>query len=390
MSSIAGSVTITPKGFAWHRRGHLWIYRDDLADADQTLAGEIVEVYDLQRHRLGIAFFNPRSKIALRMIATDGAVPDATFWRARLADAIERRRPLADRTNGMRLVSSEADLCPGLIVDRYNDVLVIQTLCLGIDRIKSFIIESLVELVKPRCIVVRNDASVRAFEGLDPVKQVPYGEQPDHVEIHEGDVRLLVDVWDGQKTGLYLDQRDNRLAAAQYASGEVLDCFAYQGGFALHAARRAARVTALESSGPALQMLRANVALNRLENITPEEANAFDTLKVYEQRDRRFQMVILDPPAFAKAKGDIADAARGYGQLNTRALRILEPGGYLVTCSCSHNLSEEKFLQILQRAASEAQRQVRIIEHRLQPPDHPILLSTPETHYLKCFVLQAI
>ncbi len=387
----AGSVTITPKGFAWHRRGHLWIYRDDLADADPTLAGEVVEVYDLQRHLLGIAFFNPRSKIALRMIAADGRPIDTAFWRARLEAAIARRRSLEAYTDAMRLVSSEADLCPGLIVDRYADVLVMQTLCLGIDRIKSVIIEALVDLVKPRCIVARNDAAVRAFEGLEPSKQVPYGERPDHIEVHEGDARFLVDVWEGQKTGLYLDQRDNHLAAARYVNnGDVLDCFAYQGGFAMHVGRRARSVTAVESSGAALQMLRANAGLNGLTNVTPTEANVFDELKRLEQSHARFHMVVLDPPAFAKARGDIADAARGYGQLNTRALRLLEPEGYLVTCSCSYNLSEEKFLQILQRAATDAQRQVRIIEHRLQPLDHPILLSMPETNYLKCFVLQTI
>lgn len=386
----AGSVTITPKGFAWHRRGHPWIYRDDLADADPTLSGEIVEVYDLQRHRLGEAFFNYRSKIALRMIATDGATPDKAFWRARLETAIARRNPLAERTNAMRLVASEADLCPGLIVDRYDDVLVVQTLCLGIDRIKSVIIEVLVELLKPRCIVMRNDAAVRAFEGLEPVKQVPYGQRPEPVEVHEGDVRLLADVWDGQKTGLYLDQRDNRLAAGRYARGAVLDGFTYQGGFALHAAGRAAQVTAVDSSGAALQMLRANAALNERHNIAAVEANVFEEFKRLEQRRQRFDLVILDPPAFAKSKRDVADAARGYGQLNTRAMRLLASEGYLITCSCSYNLSEEKFLEILQRAATEAQRPMRLIERRLQPPDHPILLSMPETNYLKCFVLQAM
>jgi len=390
-------VRVSPKGLRWQRTGHPWIYRDDLAAADPAAAGELVRVLGPSGQFLGQYLFNPASKIALRLVCPDERPVDRAFWAERLRRAVAYRAPghpscgrvVRDGT-AYRMISSEADGFPGLIVDRYGEVLVLQSLSLGIERHLPILLELLQEQLRPAAIVARNDAAVRALEGLPQETALLSGERPGPIEIQEGACRFVVDVWTGHKTGWYLDQRENRQAAARYARGRALDVFAYQGGFACHLARQAEHVTAVESSAAALAALSAQAALNGLTNVTPVEANAFDALKAMDRARERFDLIVLDPPAFAKSRRELAAARRGYKDVNLRALRCLHPGGRLVTCSCSYNLSEAAFLEILREAATDARRTVRVLEVRTQAPDHPILLSLPESHYLKCVILEAL
>jgi 23S rRNA (cytosine1962-C5)-methyltransferase len=287
-------------------------------------------------------------------------------------------------------VHGEGDGLPSLVVDRYGEYLAIQTLSQATERAKAQIVAALVELLSPKGIVERNDPRVRTLEGLDQVVSVLHGEVPDAVEVAEGDVRFRADLRKGQKTGLFLDQRENHLAARQYARGRVLDCFTYDGGFALQVARRSDEVTAVDLSAESLERLKANASLNELANVTTRDANVFDLLKDLDQRGERFDTVILDPPAFAKSKDAVEKAARGYKEINLRALKILEPGGCLVTCSCSYHVHEEDFEAILAEAAVDARATVTIVEKRRQARDHPVVLGVPETLYLKCFVLRKL
>ncbi len=383
-------VRISKKGAAWHRTGHPWIYKDDVIKPDASLSGKIVSVLDERGVFLGKAFFNDRSKISLRLITNEDADINADFWKKRLLERIEYRKNTVNDADAYRVSHAEADGLPSLIIDRYGEHLCIQTLSLGMDNIKNTIVEILIELLKPKSVVARNDSAMRKFEGLSEQKEVLYGVPPEKIEIREGRIKYLVDITSGQKTGCYLDQRDNHIASEKYSTGKTLDCFSYQGLFSLHMALRAQEVTAVDSSAKALEGLKENAALNGLTNIKTEEGKVSEILKSYQKQERQFNFIVLDPPAFAKSKKDLEGAARGYIDINFRAMKLLVKGGHLMTCSCSYNLSEGQFLQVIHEALNESRRQARLVEKRLQPLDHPILLNFPESNYLKCLVLEML
>ncbi len=389
-------VTLTPKGLRWRRQGHPWIYRDDLKEADPSLSGQIVRVKASSTQPLGQAFFHGSSKIALRWLTDDlDAAIDRTFWAARLQAAIDYRKRLFHEaalfreTSAFRLIYSEADGFPGLIVDRYGEFLVLQTNSLGMDRVVPLMTDLLIERIQPKAILARNDSQVRVLEGLPLEKKLLYGDRPDRVEVQESDRRYLVDVWEGQKTGAYLDQRENRLWARNHARGRVLDAFAYQGAFSLQVAPQAEEVLAIEDSQAAVSVFKENLALNQFSNVRVERDNAFDRLRALEKEGQRFDLIVLDPPAFARARQDLIGAWRGYREINLRALKLLNRDGVLISCSCSYNLSEEDFLSILREAAWGLKRTVRFVESRTQSRDHPILLTHPESKYLKVMVVEA-
>ncbi len=306
----------------------------------------------------------------------------------RIGQALAWRDTVAPGAEAYRVVHGEGDGLPSLVVDRYADYLVVQTLSQATERAKAEIVDVLVELLKPRGIVERNDPKVRTLEGLEQTVSVLHGEVPETVEVNEGDVRFRVDLRKGQKTGLFLDQRENHLAARGYARGRVFDGFTYDGGFALQVAREADEVLAVDLSAEALERVRSNAALNGLTNVTPRDANVFDLLRALDDAGEQFDTVILDPPAFAKSRKAVDKAVRGYKEINLRALKVLKPGGCLVTCSCSFHVHEDDLEAILAEAAVDAGATVSLVEKRRQARDHPVLLGVPETHYLKCFVLR--
>ncbi len=383
-------IRLTKKGTAWNRTGHPWVYRDDLEKYDPSSSGGIVTVADNNGKFLGKAFFNEKSKISLRMITDENVRIDASFWRARISGCVESRKAAVSGSNAYRIAHAESDGLPSLIIDKYAGHLSIQTLSLGMDRIKPVIVEALVDLLKPDSITARNDSSTRKLEGLPEAKETLYGKTPEPFAVKEGGVRYLVDIMNGQKTGAYLDQRENRIAAERYSSGSVLDCFCYQGLFSLHAALSAKDVTAVDSSGQALEKLKENAALNGMTNVKAVEGKVPEVLRDLQKEGRLFDFIILDPPAYAKSKRDLQAAARGYIDINFRAMKLLKKGGYLMTSSCSHNLSEGQFLEIMDESLWESRRKARLIEKRIQPADHPILLNFPESNYLKCFVLELL
>ena len=339
---------------------------------------------------LGWALFSEASQITLRIVSTESKIDDATTWPDRLARAIALRATLDIDATAYRLVHGEADRLPALIVDRYDDVLVMQTLCQGMDRRLPQLVEALVALVKPRGILARNDPRVRRLEGLDERVDVVYGDVPDSIDVREGAITTAVDVRLGQKTGLFLDQRENHRVAMSYARGRALDAFAYNGGFALQMAARAASVLALDSSAPAVAATRVNAARNRISNLHAREVNVFDELRELDIAGDRFDTIVLDPPAFAKNKASVEKAISGYKEINLRAMKLLEPGGHLMTCSCSYNIDESLFMEILHHAAVDARVTLALVEKRLQARDHPILVGVPETYYLKCVVLRRV
>ena len=381
------AAVLSRKGTDRVRAGHPWIYRSDVTElhADR---GDVVEVRDGRGALLGRALSSNQSQITLRMLTRDGTVVDRAFWRARLAAAIAVRERLKLDATAIRLVHGEADLLPSLIVDRYADVLVAQTLSQGTEAHRDLIVELLVELLRPRGILLRNDPKVRALEGLPQEVVLAYGEVPGHVEVREGPLTYDVDPWRGQKTGLFLDQSENHAAAATYARGRALDAFSYHGGFALRMAPYVEHVLALDASAEAVAAITANAARHGLDNVEAREANVFDALREFERADARFDTIVLDPPAFAKHKGALPKAMSGYKDINLRALRLLNPGGHLITCTCSAHVDEGTFGGIVLSAATDAQVPVVVVEKRMQARDHPVLLSVPETYYLKCFVLR--
>jgi 23S rRNA (cytosine1962-C5)-methyltransferase len=382
-------VVVSRKGEARILRGHPWVFRSDVRSAGEVGPGEIVAVRGPDGRPLGWALFSTRSEIRIRMLDR-GATLSETFLRDRLQAAIAWRETIAPEAAACRLVHGEGDGLPSLIVDRYGDVLVIQTLSQGTERLKDEIVRLLADLVHPRGILERNDPRVRLLEGLEQKVALLDGEVPEEIEVEEGGVRFVVDPWKGQKTGLFLDQRENHVAVREYARGRVLDAFSYAGGFALNLAPVAKEVLAVDISGEALARLRRNAERNGLGNLQTREANAFDVLRELADEGRRFDTIILDPPAFAKSKDAIASAWRGYKEINLRALKVLEPGGCLVTCSCSYHVSESDLEQILAAAAADAGTAATIVEKRRQARDHPVLLGVPETYYLKCFVLRKL
>jgi 23S rRNA (cytosine1962-C5)-methyltransferase len=386
---VEGPVVVNRKGQARIERGHPWVFRSDVLKDGGASAGAVVRIAGLRGEPLGFAFWSERSEIRLRMLERGETLGDG-FLRDRIARALAWRATVAAGAEAYRVVHGEGDGLPSLVVDRYGEYLVLQTLSQATERAKPEIVKALVELMQPRGIVERNDPRVRQLEGLEQTVSVLHGEVPERVVVSEGDVRLGVDLRAGQKTGLFLDQRENHLAARRYARGRVLDGFCYDGGFALSVARESERVTAVDLSAEALERVRANAAENGIVNVETRDANVFDLLHELDARGERFDTVILDPPAFAKSRDAIPKAARGYKQINLRALRILRPGGCLITCSCSYHIHEHDFEAILADAAADAQVAVTVVEKRRQARDHPVLLGVPETYYLKCFVLRRL
>jgi 23S rRNA (cytosine1962-C5)-methyltransferase len=384
---IEGKAVVGSKGEARIERGHPWVFRSDVVRADGVAPGALVEVLGPKDRPLGFAFFSSRSEIRLRMVSCAESLPE-TFLRDRLRAAVRWREVVAPGAEACRLVHGEGDGLPSLVVDRYGEYLVVQTLSQATDRRKDEIAAALTEELRPKGILARNDPRVRALEGLEPEVALLHGAVPQAVEVNEGDVRFSVDLWKGQKTGLFLDQRENHLMARAYARGRVLDGFSYDGGFALQVARQATSVLAVDLSAESLARLRGNAERNGLTNVTTLDRNVFDLLRERSDAGDRFDAVILDPPAFAKSKGAVERASRGYKEINLRALKLLAPGGCLVTCSCSYHVHEAQFEAILAEAARDAGATVTVVEKRRQARDHPVLLGVPETYYLKCFVLR--
>ena len=384
------TVTLTPRGVERAKTGHLWIYRSDLAGVEAE-AGDVVQVIGPRGRPVGQAFYSDRSQIALRLVTrgTDRIADDA-LWRERLAAALRFRESLQIDATAYRLVHGEGDLLPSLVVDRYGDYLVLQTLSQATDRLLPVWTRLLVDLVKPAGILVRNDVRVRGLEGLEPRVAVVHGSVPERVEVREGRVRYEADLFAGQKTGLFLDQRENREAAIRYARGRLLDCFSYHGGFALALAPHCTEALALDISEDAVQHIRANAQRNGVANLEARAQNVFDELREFDRGDERFDTIVLDPPAFAKNRAALPNALAGYKEINLRALRLLAPGGTLITCTCSHHVDEATFGEVVFSAALDAQAQVSIVEKRMQGRDHPVLLSVPETYYLKCFILRKV
>ncbi len=383
------TVGVSARGEQRIRGGHPWIYRADVVDV-RAEGGEVVRVLGPRNRVLGDALFSDRSQISIRMLTRGETSADLPLLRARLERAAAYRETLEIDATAYRLVHAEADLLPSLIVDRYGDYLVVQALSQGMDRLLPLITAMLVEIAAPAGILARNDPKVRALEGLDQTVEVLYGSVPELVVAREGPVDYAVDLRKGQKTGLFLDQRENREAAARYARGRLLDCFSYNGGFALRLARQCPEAEAIDISADAVARIRANAERNGIPHLEAREANVFDELRRLEKTGVRYDTIVLDPPAFAKNKASIPNALAGYKEINLRAMRLLNPGGYLVTCSCSYNVNEEMFGAVLHEASIDSHTPVTIVEKRMQGRDHPVLAGVPETYYLKCFILRRV
>jgi 23S rRNA (cytosine1962-C5)-methyltransferase len=383
-------VTISARGVERIRSGHVWIYRTDVAEAAGVEPGALVRLLDRQRHFWGQALYSDRSQIALRLLTREARLLDRAFFAERIRAAASFRRQVVEGSTAYRVVAAEGDLLPSLIVDRYGDCFVLQMLSQGMDRLSSQIVDILQEEFSPRAILERNDVAVRALEGLPERKGVLAGENVSEVVVEENGLKFSVDLLGGQKTGAFLDQRENRAAARGYARGRALDCFTYTGGFALTLARQCEAVLGIDSSPEALRLAHRNQELNAITNTEWREANCFDFLKAADQGKQHFDTVVLDPPAFARQKSNLEAALRGYKELNLRALKILIPGGFLITCSCSHHVSEAALLGAVAEAALDAHRVATVVERRTQARDHPILLTVPETHYLKCLILRVL
>jgi 23S rRNA (cytosine1962-C5)-methyltransferase len=380
-----GTVVIRKRGAERVQRGHLWVYRTDIANADAD-AGSIVSVRNERGNVLGKAFYSSKSQIALRFL-TRGNVPiDEVFFKTRFEMADRLREQLGVDPFLSRRIYSEGDFLPGLIIDRYQDWLVVQSLIQGTDKIQPLLTEILQQ--RHPSILFRNDSRVRELEGLELKQEVIGGPLPETLVVDEDGKKIAVSLSGGQKTGSYLDQRDNHQAARRLAHGQALDAFTYGGGFALQIADVCERVEAVDISAAAAEMVRSNAERNGLTNIEAIEANAFDYLRDKHKQGARYDTIVLDPPAFAKNKESLEGALRGYKEINNRAMRLLRSGGILITCSCSHHVTEGLFAEMLADAAKDAGCWARVLERRFQSRDHPILLTVPETLYLKCFILE--
>ena len=384
------SVIVNKRGADRIRKGHLWIYRSDVAEPQGVAGGSIVSVRDPHGNFIGQALFSDRSEITLRLLTQSDAPVDREWWRRRIREAASRRQRIISETNAYRLIYSEGDLLSSLIVDVYDDVFVLQTLSQGTDAIKQMLVELLTEEFAPRAIVERNDMRVRKLEGLEMIAGPLYGACPDELEIVQHGVRFLVSPLSGQKTGSFLDQRENRLAARAVAHGRALDCFTFTGAFALSIAPVCASVLGIDISGEAVAAARRNAELNGAGNVEFREANVFDALRELESNGERFDTIVLDPPAFAKNRASVKAAARGYKEINLRAIKLLNPGGVLMTCTCSYHMSEEMFLRVIAEAANDAKRRLQLVEKRVQASDHPVLFGVPETYYLKCVIARVV
>ena len=398
MADSTSVITVNRRGAARLCGGHLWVYRSDLVQNVDVPRGTLVQVRDERGRKLGSALYSDASQIAIRLLSNEEITEEQlpSLLRERIAMAAQFRQQIVHDSDSYRVVFSEADLLPGLIVDKYNDVLSMQALTQTFDRadLRQVVTETLAEQFPACSLVERVDPHIRELEQLpDRQSQLVRGDRSSTV-FTMNSVRFHFDGLAGQKTGAFLDQRENYAAAARHAHGEALDCFTYQGGFALHLARVCEHVAGVDSSRPALEIAEQNEQLNRTAHRCGEmewrEANAFDLLKDYATAGRQYDTIVLDPPAFAKTKRTVSTALRGYKELNLRALKMLQPGGILVTCSCSFHVSEAEFLEMLGSASADAGRRVRILEKRGQAQDHPILLNMPETAYLKCIIVSII
>jgi 23S rRNA (cytosine1962-C5)-methyltransferase len=386
---VTAPIVVSARGAARWTRGHPWIYRSDVLESPRLPAG-VVRVADRRGRYLGQALYSPASEIRLRLLArSEEPVTDA-WWRDRLASALARRADIAPRTSAYRVVHAEADGLPSLVVDRYGDIVVAQLLSAGLEAVRPAVLAAIAEVLSPKGVLLRHDASVRRHERLPLTVEVASGSVPDILEVHEDGVRYLVDPRTGQKTGAFLDQRDNRGLMGELARGRGLDVFSYQGLFALHLARRCSSVLAIEISGAALELARRNADVNAIGNVEWREANAFDTLRALERHGEQFDTIVLDPPAFAKDKAALPRALAGYKEINLRALGLLAPGGWLYTASCSFHVGRTAFLDMLADAAADAGRNVVLERITGQSRDHPVLLTVPETGYLKGALLRAV
>ena len=383
------TVVVTRRGAERLYAGHPWVYRSDVVSSDAE-PGDLVRVTVERRRPIGWALWSSASQIALRLVSTDRQVDESQLWRARLERAAAYRASLQIDATAYRLVHGESDGLPGLIVDRYGDHLVVQALCQGMDRRLSAIADALVAIAAPRGILARNDPKVRRLEGLPESVEVLAGEVPDLVTVSEGPIRYEVDLRHGQKTGLFLDQRENHEAAARYGRGRALDAFTYAGGFALRLAPVCESVLAFDSSEAAVAAAARHAASNGFTHVDVRAANVFDALRELEIGGERFDTIVLDPPAFAKNKASVPRAVAGYKEINLRAMKLLAAGGHLITCSCSYHVPEALLQEILESAAADARATMVLVEKRMQARDHPVLVGMPETYYLKCFVLRRV
>jgi 23S rRNA (cytosine1962-C5)-methyltransferase len=382
------TLVLSSRGEERLRSGHPWVYRTDLVDV-RADPGDLVQARNVRGRLLGSGLYSSRSQIALRVLTWGDEAADEALISRRVEAAIGFRHTLGIDATAWRLVHAEGDLLPSLIVDRYGEYLVLQALSQGMDRLTPVVVEALSRLAQPRGILARNDPRARALEGLDRRVEVLAGDIPDLVPATVNGVEHLVDLRRGQKTGLFLDQRENREAARRYARGRLLDCFCYQGGFALALGPRCTETIALDVSEEAVEALRENARRNGI-GVDARIGNAFDELRGLERLGERFDTIVLDPPAFAKTKAAVPKATAGYKEINLRALKLLNPGGTLVTCSCSYHVGEAALLDIVQAAAADAGVQLALVEKRMQSRDHPVLVSAPETYYLKCLILRKL
>jgi 23S rRNA (cytosine1962-C5)-methyltransferase len=370
--------------------GHPWIFASDILDRGQAAGGDAVLVIDPGGKPLGTAHYSDSSQISLRLLSDRAETIDHAFYLRRIADAEAYRKRVVKDSTAYRLVHGEADQLPGLVIDRYGEYFTMQTLDQGMDRAKLELLSVLQELFAPRGVVERNDVPVRKREALPLQSALLAGEVPSSVPVEMNGLTFHADLLHGQKTGIFLDQRENYVAVARYARGRALDCFTSTGGFALHMAADCESVEAVDSSEAILKAAELNRAANEIGNVEFREADVFEVLAGYASAHRRFETVVLDPPAFAKSRGNLDAAVRGYKEINRRALELLGPGGVLITCSCSHHLSEAALLEIVASAALDTGRKLRVLERRAQSQDHPILLTVPETLYLKCLILEVM
>jgi 23S rRNA (cytosine1962-C5)-methyltransferase len=381
---------VAPKGARRWQQGHPWIYRSDVSERPSAPAG-IVRVRDARGKAIGLALWSPRSEISLRLLDADpSARIDADWWRRRVGECVARRASIAPEANAYRLIHGEGDALPSLICDKYDRWIVVQLMSAGLESLRDDIVAAIEDVARPLGVLARNDVPLRKKEGLPLESGLLSGEVPETVEVTEHGIRYLAAPWSGQKTGAFLDQRENRALIGARARGRALDCFSYHGSFALHLARNAERVIALDTSAAALERAKENAALNNLTNIETLESNAFDYLKDRERARDRFDTIVLDPPAFAKTRSSLPAALRGYKEINLRAMRLLSPGGLLFTASCSFHLTKTLFLEMLESAAADSGRRIALREFRGQPLDHPEVLTIPETGYIKSALLEAM
>lgn len=377
------------------KSGHPWVFSNEIREVTgERTAGIAAELYDVGGGFLGVGHYNPHSLIAFRLVSRQrDDIDSADFFERRIASARAHRRALCPESDTFRAVYGESDFLPGLVVDKYGDFLSLQLLSAGMDSRRDQIVEALLRVFAPTGIIARNDVGVRSLEGLDEKVELLWGEIPESVEMEENGLRFNVNLREGQKTGGFLDQKQNHLLLREISSGkDVLDCFCYSGSWAVHAASFGAKsALGLDISARAVAQAAGNARLNGvLDRVRFEECDAFERLRSLHQEGRRFDVVVMDPPAFVKSRKNIAEATKGYLTVNRRALELLQPGGYLITCSCSYHMGREAFRDMLIQAARLSKREVRLVQTCAQAPDHPVLLSFPESEYLKCFVLQVV